>query len=200
MSPVFPVPESIIAWLLALFAIPSVGLPAVFIVCVISATLLPMGSEPALYAYIHLSPHMFWPAILVATAGNTLGGMVSYFLGRGAWDLSATWRRRDAAEGNIRPDPPRRHGRWHRKAGEWLERLGPRAMLLSWLPVIGDPLCAVAGWMRFPFWRSVFYMAVGKFARYVMMTLVLMWGVPKASEAIAAAGVSLVATVLGGGV
>jgi hypothetical protein len=53
---------------------------------------------------------------------------------------------------------------------QWLERFGPRACLLSWLPAVGDPLCAVAGWLRMPFWPCVAYMAVGKFARYVTMT------------------------------
>ena len=54
------------------------GLPAIFIVSLISATLLPLGSEPAVFGYIKLSPDMFWPAILVATAGNTIGGAISY--------------------------------------------------------------------------------------------------------------------------
>ena len=40
----------------------------------------------------------------------------------------------------------------------------------SWLPIVGDPLCAVAGWVRLPFWSCVFYMAIGKFMRYLLMT------------------------------
>ncbi|MBX9871964.1 MAG: DedA family protein, partial [Burkholderiaceae bacterium] len=61
---------------------------------------------------------------------------------------------------------------------DWLERIGPKACLLSWLPAIGDPLCAVAGWLRLPFWPCLFYMAIGKFARYVTMTAVLLWLFP----------------------
>ena len=57
----------------------------------------------------------------------------------------------------------------------WLERLGPKACLLSWLPIVGDPLCAVAGWLKLPFWPCVFYMAIGKFARYVTMTVALLY-------------------------
>jgi hypothetical protein len=49
---------------------------------------------------------------------------------------------------------------------------------LSWLPVVGDPLCAVAGWLRLPFWPCVGYMAIGKFARYVTMTAALLWVFP----------------------
>jgi membrane protein YqaA with SNARE-associated domain len=60
----------------------------------------------------------------------------------------------------------------------WLERFGARACLLSWLPLVGDPLCAVAGWLRLAFWPCVLYMAIGKFARYVIMTAVLLWFFP----------------------
>jgi membrane protein YqaA with SNARE-associated domain len=56
----------------------------------------------------------------------------------------------------------------------WLERLGPKACLLSWLPLVGDPLCAVAGWLKLPFWPCVAYMAVGKFLRYITMTVALL--------------------------
>ena len=60
----------------------------------------------------------------------------------------------------------------------WLQRFGARACLLSWLPGVGDPLCAVAGWLRLPFWPCVAYMAIGKFARYVTMTALLLWAFP----------------------
>jgi membrane protein YqaA with SNARE-associated domain len=71
----------------------------------------------------------------------------------------------------------------HRKPAEaralkLLERFGPPACLLSWLPVVGDPLCAVAGWLRMPFWPCVAYMAVGKFARYLTFTAALLWWFP----------------------
>jgi membrane protein YqaA with SNARE-associated domain len=60
----------------------------------------------------------------------------------------------------------------------WLQRFGAKACLLAWLPVVGDPLCAVAGWLRLPFWPCVVYMAIGKFARYVTYTAVLLWLFP----------------------
>jgi membrane protein YqaA with SNARE-associated domain len=60
----------------------------------------------------------------------------------------------------------------------WLERFGPKACLLSWLPIVGDPVCAVAGWLRLPFWPCVLYMAIGKFARYLTLTGALMWVFP----------------------
>ena len=64
------------------------------------------------------------------------------------------------------------------RALQWLERFGAKACLLAWLPVVGDPLCAVAGWLRLPFWPCVFYMAIGKFARYLTMTAALLWWFP----------------------
>jgi membrane protein YqaA with SNARE-associated domain len=64
-------------------------------------------------------------------------------------------------------------GRWR-----WLERFGPKACLLSWLPGVGDPLCAVAGFLKLPFWPCVVYMAIGKFLRYVTMTAALLWVFP----------------------
>ena len=48
-------------------------------------------------------------------------------------------------------------------------------MLLSWVPGIGDPLCTLAGWLKIPFWPSVFYMAIGKFLRYVTVTVLLLY-------------------------
>jgi membrane protein YqaA with SNARE-associated domain len=58
------------------FELPLVGLPAVFISAFLSATLLPVGSEPILFGYVSLNPHLYWVAIGVATIGNTLGGML----------------------------------------------------------------------------------------------------------------------------
>jgi membrane protein YqaA with SNARE-associated domain len=66
----------------------------------------------------------------------------------------------------------------HIKALQWLERFGPKACLLAWLPVVGDPLCVVAGWLKFSLWPCMFYMAIGKFLRYLIMTSALLWLVP----------------------
>ncbi|MDF1485944.1 DedA family protein [Ramlibacter sp. H39-3-26] len=147
-----------IASVLALLALPQYGLGALFVVSFISATLLPLGSEPALFGLLKLSPGMFWPAVLVATAGNTLGGVTNWWMGWGASRVADRYR----------------HSRVHLRALDWLERLGPPACMLSWLPLVGDPLCAVAGWLRLPFWPCVAYMVVGKFLRYVCVTLLLL--------------------------
>jgi len=148
--------------LLKTFSLPEFGLSTVFVVAFISATLLPMGSEPVLFGLIKLNPELFWPGVLVATAGNTLGGAVSWAMGLGAHQAVDKWR------GSAT----------HVRALNWLERFGPKACVLSWLPVVGDPLCAVAGWLKFPFWPCVAYMALGKFLRYVTMTAGLLWLFP----------------------
>ena len=62
--------------LLDTLALPQYGLSTVFVVAFVSATLLPMGSEPAVFGLVKLNPELFWPAVLVATAGNTLGGVL----------------------------------------------------------------------------------------------------------------------------
>ncbi len=153
------------AWfesVLALLALPKFGLSTVFVVALVSATLLPLGSEPAVFGLVKLNPDMFWPAVLVATVGNTIGGMISWWTGYGA---ELAYERLAHKSGQAR-------------ALRYLERFGPKACLLSWLPGVGDPLCAVAGWLKMAFWPCVMYMAIGKFGRYVTMTAALLWVFP----------------------
>ena len=169
---------SAVHWLLAVLALPKIGLPAIFLISLISATLLPLGSEPAVFGFVKLAPDMFWPAVLVATAGNTVGGIISYAMGLGAHRAVERWREKHP-HASAQDHPSAMRGRWHQQAQKWLHRMGPPALLLSWLPAVGDPLCAVAGWLRLAFWPSVLYMAIGKFARYVVMTASLLWFFPQ---------------------
>ena len=148
--------------LLQWLALPQFGLSTVFVVAFVSATLLPLGSEPAVFGLVKLNPHLFWPTIAVATAGNTLGGMLSWWMGWGTNNMVRRWR--DSGQ--------------HTRAMAWLQKLGPKACLLSWLPLVGDPLCAVAGWLKLPFWPCALYMAIGKFLRYLIMTALLLWVFP----------------------
>ena len=156
--------ESIIAGLLAALALPQVGLASIFVIALVSATLLPLGSEPAVFLLVKRDPSLFWSAILVATAGNTLGGVITWWMGYAA---ERTYERASHHPPPSLVKSPR--------ALAWLQRFGARACLLSWLPIVGDPLCAVAGWLRLPFWPCVLYMAIGKFCRYAMMTGALVW-------------------------
>lgn len=149
--------------LLTALALPRYSLTTVFIVALLSGTLLPIGSEPLVFGLIKLNPGLFWPVMAAATAGGTLGGGITWLMGYGA---ERTYEK-------ISHHPPR-----DRRALLWLQRFGPRACLLSWLPLVGDPLCGVAGWLKLPFWPCLFYMALGKLARYVLFTAVLLWIFP----------------------
>mgnify|MGYP002368509825 CR=1 FL=1 len=143
--------------LLQLLSLPQYSLGTVCVVAFVSATLVPLGSEPVVFGLVQLNPGLFWPVVLVATLGNTLGGAVDWWMGYGAHRAVDHYR----------------HSTTHLRALDWLQRLGPKACLLSWLPAVGDPLCAVAGWLKLPFWPCLAYMAIGKFARYVTMTAAL---------------------------
>jgi membrane protein YqaA with SNARE-associated domain len=151
--------QSLVHWL----ALPQHGLSTVFVVSLISATLLPMASVPAVYGLVKVNPELFWPALLVATAGNTAGGAITFWMGLGA---------------EVAYEKLSGHQRHEARALAWLRRFGAPACLLSWLPFVGDPLCAVAGWLRLPFWPCVAYMAIGKFARYLVYVGGLYWAWP----------------------
>lgn len=173
--------DSPIQWLLMALALPKVGLTAIFVVSMISATLLPLGSEPAVFGYVKLAPDMFWPAIVVATLGNTVGGVITYFMGEGAERAYEHWRQRHGHAPDQPPAPAAlAGGRWHAQISRWSHRVGPPILFFAWLPVVGDPLCAVAGWLRLSFWPCVLYMAAGKFVRYALMTAGLLWFFPTA--------------------
>jgi len=120
----------------------SVSLAALFTSSFLAATLLPGGSEVVLFGVLKLHPEQYWPALGVATLGNTLGGMSSYLIGR--------------IIPQARP----------LKGLDAVRKYGSPTLLLSWVPIIGDPLCVAAGWLRLGPWLSALFIAIGKFARY----------------------------------
>ena len=153
--------------LLSALALPQYGLVSVFLISLLSATLLPMASVPFVFGLIKLSPELFWPALLVATAGNTAGGVITYWMGYGAERVYERVAHKSVTQ---------------QRALDWLQRWGPPACLLSWLPFVGDPLCAVAGWLRLPFWPCTAYMAIGKFLRYLVYVGGALWFMPGAVQ------------------
>ncbi|MCC7226797.1 MAG: DedA family protein [Burkholderiaceae bacterium] len=168
-----PLATDWIALILGWLALPEIGLGAVFVVSLLAATVLPLGSEPFVAGYAALNPAALWVTVAVATLGNTLGGMTTYWVGRGVHGATEHLRQsggsaetplRDAGTGAQAGE-----GVWQRRAHRWAVRFGPAVLLLSWLPVVGDPLCAVAGWLRLPFWRCVLFMAAGKGLRYLAL-------------------------------
>ena len=122
---------------------------SLFISSFLAATLLPGGSEAALFGVLKGYPETLWAALLVATVGNTLGGMVSFGMG---WLLPQTQQLKHV---------------------EKLRRYGTPALLLAWVPLLGDALCLAAGWLRLNPWRAALFMAVGKFARYWVIALAI---------------------------
>ena len=121
------------------------GLAGLFLASFLSATLLPGGSEAVLFAVIRLHPEQTLPALLLATLGNTLGGMVTYYMGR-------------LLPQHLAPEKSALAGRH-----------GAPILLLAWAPIIGDALCAAAGWLRLPPLACAAWMAAGKAARYVVV-------------------------------
>jgi membrane protein YqaA with SNARE-associated domain len=120
-------------------------LTTLFAVSFAAATVLPGGSELALLAAIHSHPELLWPAIAIATVGNALGAMTSYGVGR------------------LIPNRVR-----HASVLQ-LQRYGYWALLLAWLPVVGDALAVAAGWLRLNPWFSMAALAAGKLARYLLV-------------------------------
>jgi len=129
------------------------GLAGLFVSAFVSATVLPGNSEIVLVAFIKAFPARAAVAIAVATVGNTLGGLTTYGLGR------------------LVPESKVPEGR----ALQWVRRFGAFALLLSWFPVIGDALCAAAGWLRIPWGSAALAMAIGKLARYAALAWALAW-------------------------
>jgi membrane protein YqaA with SNARE-associated domain len=114
----------------------------------LAATLLPGGSEAVLFAVLKLHPGQYWLALGIATLGNTLGGMSSYLVGR------------------IIPQTKELRGL------QAVQKYGSPALLLSWVPIIGDPLCVAAGWLRLNPWLAALFMGLGKFGRYLVIATV----------------------------
>jgi membrane protein YqaA with SNARE-associated domain len=134
------------------------GLAGLFVASFLSATLLPGGSEAVLLGVIALHPGQALPALLLATAGNTLGGMTTYWMGRALPEkkVMRSGIHPDGAGGTV-------------KHIEQVRRWGSPALLLAWAPLIGDALCAAAGWLRLHWLPCLLWMALGKGARYAVL-------------------------------
>jgi membrane protein YqaA with SNARE-associated domain len=115
-----------------------------FLASFAAATLVPLPSEAALFAYLKAYPERAALAVAIATAGNTAGGMTSYLLGR------------------FVPGKELKHL-------QTLRRYGAPALVLAWLPLVGDALCVAAGWLRINWPAVLAFMAAGRLARYIVV-------------------------------
>ena len=134
----------------------ALSLASLFASSFLSATLLPGNSEVVLVAMLLSGVSQPWLLVLIATMGDSLGGLTNVILGRFF--------------------PLREKSRWQEKAVGWLKRYGAATLLLSWMPVIGDLLCLLAGWMRISWGPVLFFLCLGKALRYVLVAWATLQG------------------------
>ena len=134
----------------------ALSLASLFASSLLSSTLLPGNSEVVLVAMLLSGVSHPWLLVLIATMGNSLGGLTNVILGRFF--------------------PLREKSRWQEKAVGWLKRYGAATLLLSWMPVIGDLLCLLAGWMRISWGPVLFFLCLGKALRYVLVAWATLQG------------------------
>ena len=111
-----------------------------------AATLFPLPSEAALFAYVRAYPENVTLAVAVATVGNTAGGMTSYLIGR-----FIPQKKLDS------------------NAVQTVRRYGAPITALAWLPIVGDALSVAAGWLRMNWVLVLSFMAAGRFSRYLVV-------------------------------
>lgn len=132
-----------------------------FAVALLAATILPAQSEAALAAL--LLSDAYPPALLLAVAstGNILGSAVNWLLGRGIGRFKdRRWFPADATSLD--------------RASHWYARYGRWTLLLSWVPIVGDPLTVIAGVLREPLWSFLLLVAIAKIGRYAVLAAVVL--------------------------
>jgi len=140
--------------------ITSLGFYAVlFFAAFVAATILPMQSEAALVALISLKSYPVWLLVVVASLGNVAGSIVNWLLGRGIEHF------RDRRWFPVNGAALGRAQAWYHRYGKW-------SLLLSWAPLVGDPLTVAAGIMREPFGIFLLLVTLAKVGRYVVLALI----------------------------
>ncbi|GAB4576575.1 MAG: YqaA family protein [Roseibium sp.] len=137
----------------------SASLLGLFGISFLAATLLPAQSELGLSGLIAAGTDPVVLLVAAASLGNTLGSMVNWALGRGAAAFS------DASWFPVKPEKLDRATRWYHRYGRW-------SLLMSWAPIVGDPLTLAAGVLKEPLWSFTLLVAIAKTARYVLVALV----------------------------
>ncbi|WP_028747716.1 YqaA family protein [Rhizobium mesoamericanum] len=127
-----------------------------FLVAFAAATIFPMQSEAGLAALIVTKQYPILVLVAVATTGNVLGSTVNWLLGIGIE------RYRDKRWFPASQPALDKAQRWYRRHGKW-------SLLLSWMPVIGDPITIVAGVLREPFPMFLLMVTIAKAARYAVL-------------------------------
>ena len=131
---------------------------ALFGSALLSSTLFPGGSEALLLYRLHQGDDPV-TSVLTATAGNVLGSLITYAMGR--FGRAAVQRRSEKSAQHIA------------RAERWFKRFGRPSLLLAWLPIVGDPLCLVAGVLRVGVPVFLLLVTVGKLGRYAALAWVM---------------------------
>ncbi|WGZ93663.1 MAG: YqaA family protein [Candidatus Thiothrix putei] len=132
-----------------------------FLSALLAATLIPAQSEALLVSLMLQGKSVLWVLLVVATLGNTLGSVINWWLGRYLEHFQdKRWFPVKAAS--------------LARAQQWFQRYGWGVLLLSWLPIVGDPLTVVAGVMRMRLLPFVLVVAVAKGGRYGVLAWVVL--------------------------
>lgn len=131
------------------------GLLGLFIGCALSATVVPFSSEVLLSGAL-IAGYNVWTVVVVASCGNTVGGMISFLLG---WLCKWEWIEKYLRVKREKLDSMRSK----------VVRYGYPAALLTWLPFVGDIIAIAMGLMRMNPWLTAVLMFVGKFVRYAII-------------------------------
>ena len=127
-----------------------------FAAAFVAATILPMQSEALLAGLLVSGAYPTTFLIAVASTGNILGSAVNWLLGRGIDRFRGrSWF--PASKTGLE------------RATKWYHRYGRWTLLLSWMPIVGDPLTVVAGVMREPLWSFLLLVAIAKIGRYLIV-------------------------------
>ncbi len=132
--------------------IESLGLLGLFISAFISSTIAPGGSEAVLAYMVNNQQHAVAYLVAVATLGNTLGALSTWWLG--------VWAAKKYPAETLLSDKQRKSLQTVRHWGSW-------ALLFSWLPLVGDGLCFAGGWLRLSLFSSLLAIFFGKVLRYI---------------------------------
>ncbi len=138
------------------------GYPALFLLSFLASTLVPLGSE-WLLAVLLLNGFDASIVVAIATIGNSCGALTTYAVGLWGGPFLVQRILRVSHESQQR-------------AEQFFSRYGSWALLFSWLPVVGDPLCLAGGVLHTSFWRFIILVTVGKFVRYLVVAKLVLEG------------------------
>lgn len=131
-----------------------------FISGLLSATLLPGSSEALLLLRLNENPTDWLVFLFSVTLGNVLGSLITYLMGIGGNQLAhKKWL--GISEASLV------------RAEQWFQKWGAVSLLLAWLPVVGDPLCLLAGLLRVNPWLFLILVSIGKLARYLFIFIAM---------------------------